>query len=227
MKDFFQKNKTFLLIGLGTLVILLGGIFLFSKPTPTTDKKVSDTLLIPENAIKTAGIVNGEYIPASTSASVNLVEFGDYQCPACGIYNPMVKQLLTDFAGKITFVFRNYPLPQHANAKISSYAVLAANNQGKYWQMHDKLFENQNDWSSSTDAKTIFVNYAKELGLDTAKFLKDIDSPEVKDIVDRDYNDGNIIGLSETPTYYLNGQKLKLSGKYEDFKALIESALKK
>ena len=230
MKDFLNRNKVFIIVILTTVVLLVGGVFLFTKNgggSGQTGKTVNMSLLVPQNAIATSGYQNDTYLAASTSASVFLVEFGDYECPACSMYSPMVKQLLTEFAGKITYVFRNYPLPQHKNAPISSYAVEAAGLQGKYWEMHEKMFATQSDWSGLSDPKEVFMGYAKELGLDVNKFTTDIDSSTVKNKVQYDLNDGNTVGLTETPTFYLNGQKITLSGSFDQFKTLITSALTK
>lgn len=140
----------------------------------------------------------------------------------------MVTQLLTDFPGKINFVFRNFPLPQHANAQVSSDAAEAAGLQGKFWQMHDKLYVSQNDWATSSDAKTIFIGYAKDLGLNVTQFTSDIDSQKTSDRVNKDTNDGNTIGINETPTFYLNGVQIaNLPQTYADFKSLISAELNK
>jgi protein-disulfide isomerase len=189
---------------------------------------VDTNTLVPSGDYETSGLSNGEYLPASSSAKVTLVEFGDYQCPACGTYAPFVKQLLTDFSGKINFVFRNYPLSQHTNAPISSDAAEAAGLQGKFWEMHDKLYETQNDWSSSTNPESIFITYAQDLGLDINKFKTDIDSATVKNKVQSDTNDGNTVALTETPTFYLNGVKVaNLTGSYADLKSLVSGELSK
>jgi len=229
MKDFFQKNKTFIIIGLITLIIFVGGIFLFSGGgnTNVSTKVVNSSLLVPQNAIITSGFANGNYLPASSSATVTLVEFGDYECPACGVYSPFVKQLLTEFAGKINYLFRNYPLAQHKNASISSYAVEAAGLQGMYWQMHERVYTTQGDWSSLSDPTSVFTGYAKDLGLDINKFSADMNSSVVKDKVQNDLNDGNTIGITETPTFYLNGQKSTLTGSYDQLKGLVQAVLTK
>lgn len=228
MKNFFTGNKVFIIVILTTVILLVGGVFLFTKnggDYVQTAKTVNMSLLVPQNAIITSGFVNGSYLPATTSASLTFVEFGDYECPACGIYSPFVKQLLTDFAGKINYVFRNYPLPQHKNGPISSYAVEAAGLQGKYWEMHEKVYATQADWSNLGDPTIVFVGYAKDFGLDINKFSTDLNSSTVKDKVKNDLNDGNTIGLTETPTFYLNGKKLILGGSYEQLKKAVESAL--
>ena len=211
-------------MGIVTLAIFVGGIFLFSRAGTSTNV-VNSALLVPQNAIVTSGFANGNYLPASPSASVTLVEFGDYECPACGLYSPLTKQLLTDFAGKINYIFRNYPLPQHKNANISSYAVEAAGLQGKYLEMHEKMYATQGDWSNLSYPTSVFVGYAEGFGLNVDQFTTDINLPAVKDKVKSDFNDGNTIGITQTPTFYLNGKKVTLSGSYDQLKGLIESAL--
>lgn len=226
---FMFKDKGLVLGVLATILILVGGVFLFGKSgsSVTSGSKVSDEILTPAGVEKTGGFVNGNYLPASSTATVTLVEFGDYQCPACGAYHPLVKRLLTDFSGKINFVFRDFPLSQHANASITSNAVEAAGLQGKYWQMHDKIYENQSEWSNSTDAMTILIGYAKNLGLNVEQFGKDIDSPAVKDKVQKGISDGNLAGINATPTFFVNGLKLDNPGSYDEFKKTIQQALDK
>lgn len=227
MTDFATKNKVFIVLTVGTIILLLGGVFLFSGKSATNNStnKIAASLLIPQSATKTSGFANGNYLPVSPSATTTLVEFGDYECPACATYDPMVKQLLTEYSGKLTFVFRNYPLPQHTNAPISSYAVEAAGLQGKYWQMHDKIYETQNDWANLSDAKSVFVGFAQGFNLNVDQFTKDLASLIIKNIVQNDLNDGNTIGITETPTFYLNGQKITLTGSYEQLKSLVAAAV--
>ncbi|KKT32221.1 hypothetical protein A2394_00715 [Candidatus Woesebacteria bacterium RIFOXYB1_FULL_42_36] len=227
MKHFFQKNRLSFIIGLVTVAILIGGIFLFTKDgdSSVSPQVVSNSLLVPQNAIITSGFSNGIYLPASASASLTLVEFGDYECPACGVYSPFIKQLLIDFPGEINYVFRNYPLPQHKNAPISSYAVEAAGLQGKYWEMQERVYETQGVWSGLADPTGLFMGYAKDLNLDLNRFTSDIGSDTVKDKVDNDKKDGDLVGITETPTFYLNGKKIILAGSYDQLKKLVESAL--
>lgn len=210
-----SQNKGFLITILVTIVLLVGGIFLFSQKTdtPSTSKKVSDTILVPENSIKTS----------TGSAEITLVEFGDYQCPACGVYHPFVKKLLSESNGKINFVFRHFPLTQHKNALLASYAVIAAGKQNKYWEMHDKLFESQTEWSDLSNPKDKFIEYAKSFNLDIKKFDDDTDSKDVKEMVTKDLADGNLANINATPTYYVNGNKIDLPNNYEDFKNLVFS----
>lgn len=183
------------------------------------------TVLVPNNAYITSGIANGKFLPASSSATVTLVEFGDYVCPACGQYAPYVNKVLTDYAGKINYVFRNYPLSYHTNAPMASYVALAAGLQGKYWEMHDKLYSTQSDWSDSTDAQNVFTNFAVELGLNKDQFVSDMNSQKVKDIVAQDKKDGDIVGLMGTPTFFLNGKQLKINN-FDELETSVAALVK-
>ena len=224
------KDKGLLIGIVVTVVLIAGGIFFFTKGSPatttSTGKTVSTDILVPKDDYKTAGIKDGKYLDATSSATVTLVEFGDYECPACGQYHPLVKQLLTDLAGKITYVYRNYPLSQHANAPISSQAAEAAGLQGKFWQMHDKLYESQPEWSNATDPTSIFVGYAQALGLNVDQFKTDLTSQKVKDKVQSDKNDGNLVQLTGTPSFFINGKAVDtLPASYNDFKNLVSSQI--
>jgi len=223
------KDKGIIIGIVVTIFLIAGGIFLMTKnDTVKPSAPVSSDILIPKGDYETSGIVNGNYLPATSSAKLTIVEFGDYQCPACGIYHPFTKQLLTDFAGKINYVFRNFPLSQHGNAQISSQAAEAAGLQGKFWQMNDKLFETQDSWSTLPDPKSTFFTYAQDFGLDAAKFAADLDSQAVKDKVKGDTNDGNLANLTQTPTFFMNGVKIdNLPSNYEGLKSLVTEQLSK
>lgn len=215
------ETKFFIGIIIATVVIILGAVFFFggsSKNTPATSGvKVNTDILIRSDSYKVA----------TDSASVTLVEFADYQCPACGSYHPLLKQLLSEFAGKLDFVYRNYPLQQHPNARIAAQAAEAAGSQGKFWQMHDAIFENQIKWSDANNAKDIFTGYAKTIGLDMDRFNKDIDSDSIKEKIDRDTADGNTLGVNSTPTFYLDAEKLENPASLDDFRTLVKAAILK
>jgi protein-disulfide isomerase len=140
------------------------------------------------------------------SGKVQLVEFGDFQCPACGNAEPNVEQILKDFNGKVTFYFRNFPLVDiHPNAQAGAEAAEAAADQGKYWEMHNLLYAKQNDWAELGDPQPKFIEYATALGLNVDKFRTAIQNHQFKSKVDQDEADANAMGLNQTPTFYLNG----------------------
>lgn len=226
--QFLKQNKVMIGVALVTILLVIGGVFLSSKGSGNSElskSQVSSQLLVPQNSYVTSGFLNNEFLPASASAQISFVEFGDYECPACGVYSPFTKKLITDYAGKINYVFRNFPLSQHKNAVISSSAVLAAGEQGKYWQMHDKIYETQTEWAGLSDPTSLFVQYAKDFGLNTDQFLVDLKSSKIRDIIDSDVKDGTTVGISQTPTFFLNGRKIELDGTYEQFKNLVEKEL--
>lgn len=214
--DGVGQNKGLIITVVVTLALLFGGVFLFSRNSEngTASKAISNEILMPADSYKTS----------SVSAEFNLVEFGDYQCPACSVYDPFVEQLLVEEGERVNFVFRHFPLSQHKNAPIASYAAEAAGRQQKYFDMHKKLYQSQAEWSDLSDPTLKFVEYAKGLQLDTDKFTADMLSKEIKDKVARDQNDGILIGINATPTYFVNGVKIDLPGTYEEFKNLVLNA---
>lgn len=164
--------------------------------------------------IESAKVDTGEAIRStshklgSDDAKVKIVEFADFQCPACGQAHPILKQVLQDKGDKIQFVVRHYPLSTiHHNADNAARAAEAADLQGEFWAMHDQLFATQGEWENSLKAKDIFVTYAKNLGLNEEQFKSDFDSQTVVDRIKQDKGDGNALGVDSTPTFYINGEK--------------------
>jgi protein-disulfide isomerase len=142
-------------------------------------------------------------------APLTLEEFGDYQCPPCGNAYPEVEKIKTDYGDKLRFIFRQYPLPQaHANALVAAHAAEAAGLQGKFWEMHGQLFRNQSSWAKDANARAIFETYASAIGLDLARFRRDMDSAEVDARVVADHERGRSLGVKSTPTFFLNGREL-------------------
>ena len=215
-----QEVKIMAGIIVATLLIVVGGaIFMGGSQTPSTSsQKIDTTLLIKKTSHQTA-----------PSAKNQLVEFGDYQCPACGAYHPIVKKIIQTYGSKLTVVFRNYPLTQHKNARIAAEAAEAAGIQGKFWEMHDMIYENQDKWSESDKPLEIFSEYAKSLGIDVSVFQKDVDEKKYENIITGDQSDGNAAGVNSTPTFFLNGEKVDTNSirDYPSFKTLIDSQLKK
>ena len=157
-----------------------------------------------------------------------LIEYSDFQCPACGVYYPIIKALQQEFGESIVFVYRNFPLRQiHANADLAARSAEAAGKQGKFWEMHDMIFENQKDWASQSNAKKSMIEYAQSLNLDAERFKTDLDSKEVKEKVNNDYLSGIQAKVNAVPTFFLNGTKLQNPESYEEFKKLLEEAILK
>jgi protein-disulfide isomerase len=143
------------------------------------------------------------------SAAVVLEEFGDFQCPPCGRMHPVVEQLKKDYGNRLRFVFRHFPLQQiHKNAFTASRAAEAAGMQGRFWEMHDLIFDNQAQWAESAEPRPVFADYAKRLGLNVDKFRTDMESQTAADRVRADYERGTSLGVAGTPTFFVNGREL-------------------
>ena len=155
------------------------------------------------------------------SAKVTLVAFSDFQCPFCGRAAPTIKQLEDDYKGKIRVAFKQLPLPFHDHAHLAAEAALAANEQGKFWQYHDKLFANQ----QALDRPSL-EKYAADLGLDMGKFRAALDSGKFKERVDRESKEGAAVGATGTPTFFINGRKLVGAQPIDQFKSVIDAELK-
>jgi protein-disulfide isomerase len=216
-----NELKALLGIGAATLVILVGGVFFLSKSSSTqstsTDQRVDKKILVSGDS----------YSIGSPSAKVAVVEFGDYQCPACGAAYPVVNRILDDYKGQIYFQFRNFPLPQHQNAKLSALVAEAAGLQGKYWEMHDALYENQDEWGESTKPMDYFTKYAEKLKLDLARLKEDIKKDDLAKKIDRDTQDGGSAGVDSTPSFFVNGIIFRGVPQYADLQKLIDTELKK
>lgn len=210
-------------VGLVTAVIIIAGIFLLSKTNPSSSSVSQSQSVIDANLL----VRNDSNKEGSKSAKVKLIEFGDFQCPACSAVYPLLKKIKTDYKGKILFVFRNFPLSQHKNAKIAAEAAEAAGEQGKYWEMHDKLYENQAQWSENTNPLDIFLVYAKEIEIDTNKFKETIQNNKFAIKIQNDINDGNNLSVNATPTLFINSQKLEGIPSYNQLKNIIDSELNK
>lgn len=199
-----------------TVTILVIAVFFLSNSSNPSPKDIQSDpgLLVKENSHKIA----------SSSAKVTIVEFGDYQCPFCASAQPIVKQLLNDYSGKVNLVFRHFPLPQHQNALLAAEAAEAAGEQGKFFEMTDKLYENQKDWSENNNPLQLFVSYAQELKLNLEQFSSAVTTNKYHQKIMADKNDGLSLGINSTPTFFINGQKMN-GFNPTDFKSLIDKFL--
>lgn len=166
------------------------------------------------------------------NAKVTLVEFSDFQCPFCEkLYTDTMPSIIKDYVdtGKVKLAFRHYPLPFHQNAQKTGEASECANDQGKFWEMHDKLFDTQKEWESlsATDLSQKLSGYAADLGLDTASFETCLSTEKYKTAVTDDMNEGAKVGVSATPTVYVNGIPVVGAESYSVFKQTIDAELAK
>ena len=154
-------------------------------------------------------------------APITIVEFSDYQCPYCVRAEPTVKEVLAAYPGKVRVVYRDYPLPAHTLAPKAAEAAHCAQDQGKYWEMHDRLFASNGKLEVS-DLKAA----AREVGLDGGKFDRCLDSGDKKSVVDFHKKAGEQAGVNGTPAFFINGRLLSGAQPFEAFKQVIDEELK-
>lgn len=224
MKDFIGRNKIFLGVVIATLILLVGGVYFFSKGG-SAQKPVLNEILIPKGTQITSGIKDGVYLPVSSSAKVTLVEFGDYQCPACGAYSALVKQAMVDFASKVNFAFRDMAFigPESVKSAEATYCAL---DQGKFWEFHDYLYSHQNGENRGSFSDTNLKSFAATLKLNQQSFANCLDTDKYKTRVTDSTSAASALGINSTPTFYINGIKIdSLPSTYEAFKSLIQDSL--
>lgn len=168
-------------------------------------------------------------VRGAADAKITLVEYGDYQCPTCGHYHPILQELLSRYPGKIKLEYHHFPLVQmHSNAMLASQAAEAAGDQGKFWEMHDLLFQYQQLWGDlrqpNPNPEAVFLQFAVQIGLDSNKFMQDMRSPATQERVLADVRRGNPI-VKGTPTFVLDGQVLSSLPNLEWFVDYIERQL--
>lgn len=190
------------------VVAVLGGLVYLSQSSKIDVSKIDAT------NIQSATDQNGQiadHVFGKKDSKVVLIEYGDFQCPGCGAAHPNIKAVTEKYEDKIAFVFRNFPLTTiHPNARAAAAAVEAAGLEGKYWQMHDAMFQNQDSWKdlTGTQRTDTFLQYAKTLGVNEQKFTANLEKPSINKKISFDQALGKKVNVSSTPTFFLNGEQL-------------------
>lgn len=206
-----QKNNSFIFWGISLVILVLFVWMIVSLATPSNKLQIINLDINADDVIK-----------GNDTAKYTLLEYSDFQCPACAIYQPLVKKLSEEFPQDLRIVFRNFPLSElHSNANNAAYAAGAAQLQNKFWEMADILFSRQNDWSALENPQEKFISYAQELSLDVEKFKTDLNGATVKDKVSKDRLSAENNNLNSTPTFFVNGQKIINPTSYNEFKNAI------
>jgi protein-disulfide isomerase len=161
-------------------------------------------------------------IRGSKSAKVTIVEWADFQCPFCVRVNPTLEQIAKEYGDKVRFAFKHLPLSMHAKARAAHTASEAAHRQGKFWEMHDRIFAKPRDLSPET-----YLRYAKEMGLDIDQYNSDLASSSVRKVVDSDLDVARKLGVSGTPSFFINGRFLSGAQPYASFASVIDRELAK
>ncbi|MDP4009312.1 MAG: thioredoxin domain-containing protein [bacterium] len=211
-------NRTAFWTGLG--ILLLGGVWAVTWTTSQKSVETEDVAREEAQMVRDTDQVKG-----SREARVVLVEYSDFQCPACQFYAEWISQLAESFGEDIAIVYRHFPLRSiHQQAELAALASEAASKQGMFWEYHDLLFERQKDWAGNKNARDLFVSYALMLNLNEETFVSDIEDLNSKEKVRRDLAEGESLGVRGTPTFYLQGKSIQNPRTYAEFEQYIIGA---
>jgi len=210
-----NKNVIPWLYGIGAALLVILIVAIIQANPKNSSNKDNDLLAITEQ----------DNIKGKKSAQVTLIEYSDFQCPACATYAPVVQAMNEKFDDKLLIVYRHLPLVTiHQNALPAARAAQASALQGKFWEMHDMLFEQQSTWSPVANPDAYFEQYARDLALDMEKFKADYESESVADRVETDRKSATALSLSSTPSFLLNGEVIRPTSDAH-FASLIEAVL--
>jgi len=232
-----MNNKMLLITGLLVLAAFIGGTRWANLQTgkkaqpqgevPTAEvgqaNEETQVLGVQDQAVLTEGALITKGNP---EAKVTIVEFSEYQCPFCARYVADAYQKMWQAYGEdIYYIWYDFPLSFHQNAVPAAMAARCAGQQGQYWEMHDQLFTNQEAWSESLEPEAEFAAYAQQLGLNGGDFSACVEDKEIKSKIEADVKLGQQMGVSGTPAFFINGQRLVGAQPFEAFKAVIDQEL--
>lgn len=238
-----KKVRTYttpILVTLAVIVAFLAGMFVIkylggektgeqegkvaqSSPAPAAPQE-QGAVLSEEQIVKIE--TGGAGIKGEEGAPITIVEFSEYQCPFCGKYvDEAYSQIWEEYGDKLYYIFRDYPLAMHPHAQKLAEVARCAGDQGQYWEMHDLIFEEREEWSQKEDIETNINGFVSQLGLDKEEFDSCLSSGKYSQAVKDDLQLGTEIGVRGTPTFFINGQKLVGAQPFASFKAIIDAEL--
>lgn len=209
-----SSDSKFFIGVVAAVVLAVAGIVFFSKKNSTT---VSGDLSL---------LTETEHKIGLDEAPIKIVKFSDFECPACAAAAAPFKQIQQEFPEEVQIFYRHFPLPIHKHAVIAAIAAEAAANQAKFWEMNELLFLTQKEWSDSGNPINHFIKLAEELGLDTSRFQEDLRSNELRQKVNKDKNYSGALGLNQTPTFFVNQEKVVGAKSIEDWREIVAEARK-
>jgi formate-nitrite transporter family protein len=216
-----KRYLPFIIVVVVALATIGSGAMLYRAKRP-------QVLSISENKMLGKSDAESAHIRGNPDAPVTLEEYGDFQCPPCGMFAAFLGQLEKEYDSRLRVVFRNFPLSVHEHAREAALAAEAAGLQGRFWEMHDVLYREQEAWSKAPNVRELFESYAGTIGLDLDRFRKDMDGEKAKARVDADRQRGESLGIQITPTLFINNQPLDPKDKNpEGIRAEINAALEK
>lgn len=207
------------LIILAVLGVAVGSAWYLSKPISSSSGPINPrpaSSNAPQQAAPAqlaaarSGVPGAE--PAHTKGPANapahIEEFGDFQCPPCGLFHPILEQMEQEFGDKLRVTFREFPLPNHQHALRAASTAEAAGLQGKFWEMHALIYEHQKEWKDLTDVRPVFDSYARQIGLDVERLNRDLGGLQVAQRIIMDGKRAQSLGVKGTPTVFLNGREV-------------------
>jgi protein-disulfide isomerase len=214
-----KRYLPFVIVVVVAMATLGSGTILYRAKRPQLQN-------IPESQSILAKSDASAHIRGNPDAPVTLEEFGDFQCPPCRQFEGFVEELLKEYDSRLRVVFRNFPLSAHEHAHEAALAAEAAGFQGRFWEMHDTLYREQEAWSKAPNARELFESYAGTIGLNVDQFRKDMDSDKVRERIDSDHALADFLGVKATPTLYINNRPVEPKDKNpEGVRAAINAAL--
>jgi protein-disulfide isomerase len=211
--------KSYIWMG-GIIIVLIALMFWAVKGTDTS---------INTGPVFDVGVISSlDNVEGNAKSKVIITEYSDFECPACRTYYMMMKEIMVQYGDRVAFIYRNFPLTEiHENAEFAARAAQAAGKQGKFWEMHNLLFEKQDEWAKAVNAGPLFESYANLLGISAGQFKTDIESKEVGDFVRAQRVSAIELKLQGTPTFFINAAKVDQNpASVSSFKVLIDDALK-
>jgi protein-disulfide isomerase len=216
-----KKHLYAVLVIVAAFAAAIGSYAVFAPDSPR------ETAILAEPASDAEPLRTSSHrLTRPTRSELTVVEFLDFECETCGAVYPSMERLKKEYGDRVTFVARYFPMPGHRNGDLAARTAEAAARQGRFEDMYDKLFTTQATWGEAKDSKqALFRSFAKELGLDMDEFDADLVSAETAERVALDRRDGFGLGVQGTPTFFVDGRKIRMPQSYEAFKALIDREL--
>lgn len=224
-----QANKATVWFVVGFIVLVTAAVIIAGAYSSSTSSTTATANFIATSA---PAITAGDWTEGNPNAKVSLIEYGDFVCPACGEYYPVVQQLVQNYSSTVRFVFRNFPLyTVHPDAGISAQVAEAAGLEGgqaKYWAMHDLLYSKQTEWSTTDPAQVVskyLDGYAQSIGLDVNTFNTDINATSVIEKIQADVAGGTAAQIDHTPTFFVNLKQIPNPTSLDSFKSTLDAAI--
>ena len=216
-----KRCLPFIIVGAAAFTALASGTLLSQTMQPHRLTISTDA------AVSSRSPTESVHVRGNPNAPVTLEEFGDFECPSCKNLATFLDDLIKEYHPRVRLIFRNFPLAMHQHARDAALAAEAAGLQGRYWEMHDTLYREQPVWSSSNDARTLFISYAETLGLDLQRFKRDMESEKVRARIESDQARAKSLGVQTAPSLFVDKREMGANDRNpEGVRRLVDEAVK-